>query len=191
MSQKVKTSTFLFRNLFKGLIWLTIIIALFILYKKFVHVDYLSWLTPVYDNPVIVYFIFLISEIAVGIIPPEIFMIWALRYGNLSGYIAIIAILAVTSYLAGIIGYFIGRYLNTTILYRFFRRKFLGKSEKLLNIYGLYLIIVAAITPVPFSGVAMLVGSVCYPFRKYVLFSLTRFLRFTAYSWIIWEVNTL
>lgn len=191
MSQKVKKSTFLFRNLFKGLIWLAFIIVLFILYKKFVHVDYLSWLTPVSDNPEIVYSIFLVSEIAVGIIPPEIFMIWALRYGNLSGYIGIIASLAVISYLAGIIGYFIGRYLNTTILYRFFRRKFLGKSEKLLNIYGLYLIIVAAITPVPFSGVAMLIGSVRYPFRKYVLFSLTRFVRFAAYSWIIWEANTL
>lgn len=175
----------------RGLIWLAIIIGIFLLFKKFVDVNYISWLTPVFDTPAIMFIIYLTSEVAVGIIPPEVFMIWALRHIDISGYITIIALLAVISYLAGITGYFIGRYLNTTLFYRFFRRKFLGKSEKLLNIYGLYLIIVAALTPVPFSGVGMLVGSVRYPFKKYFYYSLTRFLRFAIYSWIIWEVNSL
>ncbi|HJX71492.1 MAG TPA: VTT domain-containing protein [Bacteroidales bacterium] len=191
MSQEQKKSTFFFRNLFRGLIWLAVILGIFLLFKKFVDVDYFSWLAPVYDNPAVIYIIYLISEIVVGIIPPEVFMIWALRSNDISRYITIIALLAVISYLAGIIGYFVGRYLNTTLIFRFLRRKLLGKSEKLLNIYGLYLIIVAALTPVPFSGVAMLVGSVRYPFKKYLFFSLTRFIRYAIYSWIIWEANTL
>ncbi len=175
----------------RGLIWLTIIIGIFLIFKKFVDVNYLSWLAPIYDTPVIMYLIFIASEIAVGIIPPEVFMIWALRYNDASGYATIIAFLAAISYLAGLTGYFIGRYLNTTLFYRFFRRKFLGKSEKLLNIYGLYLIIVAAVTPVPFSGVSMLIGSVRYPLKKYLFYSLTRFFRFAVYSWIIWKANSI
>jgi membrane protein DedA with SNARE-associated domain len=118
-------------------------------------------------------------------------MIWALRYHDISGYITIIAFLAVISYMAGITGYFIGRYLNTTLFFRFFRRKILGRSDRLLNIYGIYLIMVAATTPLPFSGVAMLIGSVRYPFRKYFSYSLMRFLRFAVYSWIIWEANII
>jgi membrane protein DedA with SNARE-associated domain len=191
VSQGQKKSTFFFRNIMRGLIWLAAIIGIYLLFKKFVNINYLSWLAPVYDNPVIMYIIFLASEIIVGIIPPEVFMIWALRYHNISGYIIIIASLAVISYMAGITGYFIGRYLNTTLFFRFFRRKTLGKSERLLNIYGIYLIMVAAVTPLPFSGVAMLTGSVRYPFRKYFYYSLLRFLRFAFYSWIIWEVNTI
>lgn len=171
--------------------WLAIIIGIFLLFKKFVNINYLLWLAPVYDNPLIIYAIFLTSEVVVGIIPPEVFMIWALRYNETTGYISIIAFLAVISYLAGLTGYFIGRYLNTTLFFRFFRRKVLGRSEKLLNIYGIYLIIVAALTPLPFSGIAMLVGSVRYPFKKYFYYSLLRFLRFAVYSWIIWEANML
>jgi membrane protein DedA with SNARE-associated domain len=175
----------------RGLMWLAIIIGIFLLFKKFADINYLSWLAPVYDNPFIMYLIFLASEVMVGIIPPEVFMIWALKYNETAGYITIIAFLAVISYLAGITGYFIGRYLNTTVFFRFFRRKILGRSEKLLNIYGIYVIIVAALTPLPFSGVAMLIGSVRYPFKKYFYYSLIRFLRFAVYSWIIWEANTL
>jgi membrane protein DedA with SNARE-associated domain len=189
--QEPKKSTFFLRNLSRGLIWFVVILAIFLLFKKFVNVSYLAWLAPVYKSPAIMFIIFLISEVVVGIIPPEIFMVWALRYNDIIGYMAIIALLAVISYLAGLTGYFIGRYLNTTLLYRFLRRKFLGRSEKLLNIYGLYLIIVAALTPVPFSGVSMLIGSVRYPFKKYLFYSLSRFIRFAVYSWIIWEANTL
>ena len=118
-------------------------------------------------------------------------MIWALRNGNITEYAVLIFFLAIMSYIAGLIGYFFGRYLNTTILYRFIRRKFLRKLERRLNTYGLYLIIVAALTPLPFSGVSMLIGSVKYPLKKYILFSLLRFARFAVYSWFIWEVNTI
>ena len=186
-----KRSAFLFRNLLRGLIWLGSIIGIFILFKKYISPNYIEWLAPVYNKPAIIYTIFLFSEIIFGLIPPEIFMIWALKNNQIYDYFLIVGILAVVSYLAGLIGYFIGKYLNTTLMYRFFRRKFLTKSEKLLNLYGPYLIIVAALTPLPFSGVSMLIGSVRFSLKKYLLFSSTRILRFAAYSWIIWEVNMI
>lgn len=191
MTIKDKKSTFFFRNLLRGLIWLAVIIAVFWVFKNKVDVNYLAWLEPVYSNSAIVILIYVTSEILIGIIPPEVFMIWALRNGSVFEYAMLIFMLAVLSYIAGLIGYFFGRYLNTTLLYRFIRRKFLKKMERMLNKYGLYIIIVAALTPLPFSGVSMLVGSVKYPLKKYILYSLLRFVRFAIYSWFIWKANAL
>ncbi len=185
-----KKSAFLLRNLLRGLIWLAVIIVIFIIFKYKVDINYLNWLKPVYSNPPVVFLIFFASEVIVGIIPPEIFMIWALRNGSVSEYASLILLLSVVSYVSGLIGYFFGRYLNTTLLYRFIRMKFLKKMERMLNIYGLYIIIVAALTPLPFSGVSMLVGSVKYPLKKYIFYSLLRFARFVVYSWFIWKANT-
>ena len=191
MRNPEKKSAFLIRNILRGLIWLAVIIAIFLFFKYKVDINYLYWLKPVYSNPPLIFLIFFTSEVIIGIIPPEIFMIWALRNGSISEYASLILLLSVVSYTAGLIGYFFGRYLNTTLLYRFIRLKFLKKMERMLNIYGLYIIIVAALTPLPFSGVSMLVGSVKYPLKKYIFYSLLRFARFAIYSWLIWQANTL
>lgn len=181
------TRSFIIQNSLKGIVWFAAILAIYIFFKRYVNINFLGWLEPVFGNEKLMYLIFLISEIIIGIIPPEVFFIWALRFDVLSQYIFVISVLAITSYLAGIIGYFIGRYLTNTLFYRYFRRRYLSRMEKRLQQFGLYLIIIASLTPVPFSGVAMMVGSVKYPFLKYILFSLFRFLRFGIYSWIFWE----
>ena len=191
MSKSNNKSIFLFRNLLRGLVWLAVIIGAFLLIKNKVDINYLAWLKPIYENTFIIFLIYFTSELVIGIIPPEVFMIWALRNGSIAQYMILILILALISYLAGLAGYFFGRYLHTTLVYRFIRMKFLTKMERKLNIYGLYIIIVAALTPLPFSGVSMLVGSVKYPLRKYILYSLTRFVRFAVYSWFIWQANAI
>lgn len=146
-------------------------------------------LGPIYDRPTIVYLVFLASEVIFGIIPPEFFMIWSLKDELLADYVYDIIGLSTISYVAGIIGFGIGAYLKNTRFYRIMKVRVFGKFEKHLNNYGGFLVIVAALTPLPFSGIAMLVGSVHYSFRKYLWFSLFRFLRFIAYGFVIWEAN--
>lgn len=182
---------FLLNNLLKGFLWLGAIIGIYLIFKRNVNIDFLTWFEPLFSNEKLMYTIFFVSEVVIGIIPPEVFFIWALRFDTVTDFAWVIAALTLTSYFAGIIGYFIGRYLHNTLLYRYFRRRFLSKMEKRLQQYGLYLIVIASLTPVPFSGVAMLVGSVKYPFSRYALFSLFRFLRFGVYAWIIWETQLL
>jgi len=150
-----------------------------------------SILGPVYEQPTVVYLIFLASEVIFGIIPPEFFMIWSLRSEVLTNYVSNIVALSMISYVAGIIGFGIGAYLKNTRFYRIMKIRVFGKFEKHLNNYGGYLVVVASLTQLPFSGIAMLVGSVHYPFRKYLWFSLFRFVRFIAYSIVIWEANIL
>ncbi|MGK7396186.1 MAG: YqaA family protein [Candidatus Cyclobacteriaceae bacterium M3_2C_046] len=190
MNKKEETQFFI-RNLIRGLVWLTVLVVVYIFVKDRLDPDYLIWLRPVYDHPNAVYAIFAVSEILIGIIPPEIFMMWAASSNDIYAYAYSIALLSTISYLAGFIGYWIGIYFNTSKYYRFLKRRFLGKYEKYLNKFGGFLIIVAAVTPLPFSGIAMLMGSVRFSLKKYLLFSSLRFIRFTAYSFVIWEAHGL
>jgi len=182
---------FLFQNLAKGFLWLGLLIIAFMFFKKNVSVDYLDWLSPVYERPLLVYLIYAGSEILFGIIPPEIFMIWALQQGKLLTYVQIIMLLAVLSYLAGILGFLAGRYFHNTQFFKLLKDKIFGKYDVYLYRFGAFIIIVAALTPLPFSGVSMLIGSVDFPFKKYLIFAMARFIRFLAYSIVIWQANTL
>jgi len=185
-SSKIK---FLLINLGKGLLWLIVLVAVFIFIKRYVKLDFLHWLEPYFDNNFLIFSIYSVSEFFLGIIPPEFFMIWALRNGNLHDYIILILLLTIISYIAGVAGYLIGAFLNTTLYYRYVRKRFLGKYFGLLHEYGPFIIIVAAVTPVPFSAISMLVGSVNYPFGKFLFYALSRFIRFAVYAAIIWEAN--
>lgn len=189
MKKREESTVFFIKNLLKGLLWLAILVTAYILLKDRIDPSYLDWLKPIYEYPELVYLIFAVSEILIGMIPPEVFMIWAASDNIISKYIYIVFLLSAISYAAGVIGYWIGIYFNQAKYYRFLKRKFFGKYEKYLNRFGGFLIIVAAMTPVPFSGVAMLVGSIRYSFKKYLLFSSTRFLRFAAYAYVIWQAH--
>ena len=180
---------FLIRNLLKGFSWLAVIVIAFIFARKNYGFTLETVLGSVYDRPTVVYFIFLASEMIFGIIPPEFFMIWSLRNEILTTYINNIIALSAISYAAGIIGFGIGAYLKNTQFYKAMKKRVFGKFEKHLNHYGGFLVVVAALTPLPFSGIAMLVGSVHYSFKKYLWFSLFRFLRFLVYGIVIWEAN--
>lgn len=180
---------FLLKNLLRGFVWLGVIVVAFIYARKNYDFTLETVLGPVYDQPTVVYLIFLASEVIFGIIPPEFFMIWSLRTEILSNYINNIIALSAISYVAGIIGFGIGAYLKNTRFYRIMKIRVFGKFEKHLNNYGGFLVVVASLTPLPFSGIAMLVGSVHYSFKKYLWFSLFRFLRFLVYGIVIWEAN--
>jgi len=93
------------------------------------------------------------------------------------------------SYSAGVLGYWFGAYLNGTRVYTFVKKRIFGKFEKHFHTYGGFLVIVAAVTPIPFSGICMLVGSVRYPLKKFLLFAMARFLRFALYAAIIWQTQ--
>lgn len=180
----------LITNLIKGLLWLLVIVAIIVFAMNLLdEVHYEAYLQPIYDQPLWVFIVFQISEIIFGIIPPEIFMLWSAQTENLNFYIKTIILFSILSYIAGIIGYFIGSYLNNTSFYHYlydhFLHKYIGKLKK----FGGFIIIVACLTPLPFSAIAMLVGAVQYPLGKYLAFSLFRFGRYILYSILIWHTN--
>ncbi len=180
---------FVTRNILKGFLWLGGFLLLFFLGRRFIDIDFFNWLEPLFNNSSLILIVFLTSEVVIGIIPPEVFIIWALRHDQFWDFILQVGLLAVISYFAGILGYTIGLFLNRSLFYRFMKRRFLQKLDRRLQVFGPYLIVIASLTPVPFSGVSMLMGSVHYPFRRFFLLALTRFLRFAIYAIVFWEAH--
>lgn len=184
-------TTFLLKNLVKGLLWLGVLVVGYVIIQKYFGFDLKVFLGPLYDHTVLIYFIFLVSELIFGIIPPEFFIFWAASKNLWLLYLQHVTALMFISYLAGIIGYLIGAKFRDSKFYRLLRRKRLGKFEKHFHQFGGFLVVVAALTPIPFSGICMLVGSVKYDFKKFIWISMSRFMRFILYAAIVWEANSL
>jgi membrane protein DedA with SNARE-associated domain len=183
---------FLLRNGFKGFLWLIIILGAYFLFKELVisHAPD-EWMEKVYAKPVLVYLVYCFSEFFFGIIPPELFMIWAINKDTLAHYFMNLAFFAVVSYLMGYATFLIGRIFYHRDGFKRFRNTLLKEQWPLLKKYGLFLIIVAALTPLPWAAVSLLVGSAGYPSKRYLKYALFRLLRFAVYGYIIFQTHII
>ncbi|MEZ5081947.1 MAG: hypothetical protein R2750_00580 [Bacteroidales bacterium] len=64
---------FLLVNMVKGLAWLALLVFLFIFVKNNLNINFEDWLGPVFDNTLLVLSIYSLSELIMGIFPPELF----------------------------------------------------------------------------------------------------------------------
>lgn len=185
MQEEESRSSFLWRNLIRGLVWFAVILTAYILAAEELAV-YEKEINSVGDRLPLLLSIFTVSEIIFGIIPPEIFMLIWQSKGVLSEYVVNLTYLTFISYAAGVLGYYIGRYLSKTAFYTRIHERYLKQYDQKLRTYGLYLVLVGAITPVPFSAMCMLAGSVHTPIDKFLLVCISRIIRFAGYGWAVW-----
>jgi membrane protein YqaA with SNARE-associated domain len=184
--QEESPSSFFIKNLLKGLAWFAVIITAYILVQEELEV-YESQINKIGDNLPLLLSIFTVSEIVFGILPPEIFMlIWQTK-GVVSEYVLNLSVLTLISYGAGVVGYFLGYYFSKLSMFSGVYTKYLKPLEKSLKKYGGFLVVVGAVTPVPYSATCMLAGSVNYPFRTFLLLCITRIIRFSLYGWMVWS----
>jgi len=182
---------FLFSNLLKGLGWLIVLLLVFIYFKDSINLQDDNGLIKYGNSPITVFIIYSISEVIIGIIPPELFMMWSLEFAEYRNYIFDLSLLASISYAAGTLSYLFGRFFSRTVIYRYLRKRYLRKYEENFNEYGGFLLFVAAVTPVPYSAICMLLGSVKYSLKKFLLISLFRLVRFAVYGFLVWEASLL
>lgn len=181
---------FLIRQLLRGLLFLAFLIGLFLMFNKIFPEELRErWFSSIYDNTKLVIAVFVGSEILFGIIPPEVFMLWAFRTGHLGNYYLSIGVLSIISYFAGSFNFFLGRRIKDTLLFIKIRRLWLRKSLLLFEKYGEYLVIVASVTPIPFSAIALLSGAGNLDPRKYLKYSLWRIVRFFVYAFILYQAS--
>ncbi len=176
------------QNLIKGFAYLVGLILLLILFKNYFSSQYDKIEHWVSDDYSLMLLIFVISEILVGILPPELFMIWSIDDPGQT-YTIIIIVMAFLSIGAGWVNFAVGKVISTK---RFFKRLFnkrLKKYQKRYDEYGAGFIIVAALTPIPYSLVSLITGSMDYPLKKYLIYSSFRILRFVVYGIVIWNLE--
>ena len=136
-------------------------------------------------SPKIVILCFLISESILGLIPPEIFILWSSKSG--SPFLFLFA-LATVSYIGGAVSYFIGMRISLMpVVSKHVEQKI---KQHIINLrkWGGLFIVLGAISPIPHSIVSIGAGLIDYKFKYYLLWSLFRYLRFVIYYLVILQV---
>ena len=136
-------------------------------------------------SPIVVFLFFLLSESLLGLIPPELFILWSSKsvFPEL-----FLFVLATASYIGGILSYIIGMrisYFSTISKYIEVKT-----NHYILNLrkWGGFFIVVGALSPIPHSIVSIVSGLIGYKFKYYLLWSLFRYFRFLIYYLVILKV---
>jgi len=132
-----------------------------------------------------VFISFFISEIILGLLPPEIFIAWAAKTANSWFYLFILATL---SYLGGIVAYFIG---NRLYLIPAVKNHIENKiSHHIVNLrkWGGLFVFIGAMLPIPHSIVSLASGLIKYKFSSYLLWALFRYIRFAIYASVVFHI---
>ena len=177
---------FFFKNFLKGLLFFAIALAFYKAVFSYLDLSALKEEITFALPSTIVFILFFLSEVILGIIPPELFMIWAITSKPLIVYPIYVFVFSIISYLAGFIAFLFGKYLHRTWLYDFMKKYVIGKYERKISVFGWLVIVVAAITPLPFSATSAVVGAVGFDRKKFHLYALARFIRYAIYGFFIW-----
>lgn len=175
--------TFLWKNSLKITIGFAVLIGTFLIFKEYVP-NYNSKLETLLNsiNTWWALSIFFISEIVLGLIPPDLFIIWSKKFQFPYGMVSVLAVL---SYVGGVIAYFIGKYIGSQPkIEQWILSKF-SKHFKLIQKWGGVLIVFAALFPLPFSSICLVAGAVRFPFKTFLLLGLFRFARFFGYALVL------
>ena len=136
-------------------------------------------------SPKIIYSVFLLSETALGLLPPEMFIAWAAKLNT--PWMALF-VLASLSYIGGVIAYFLGTRL---FLIPFIKTHIETKIQKhIINLrkWGGIFVFLGAVSPIPHSIVSLASGLIKYNFKSYLLWALFRYMRFIIYALIIFGI---
>jgi membrane protein YqaA with SNARE-associated domain len=158
------------------ILWFLIMIPIILIAKYFI--DLQPIFQYVFDNfsDAAILIIFLISESFLGMIPPDFFIIWTSKFDTPFLFLALLGIL---SYLGGIFSYLIGYWLSTRPKIKIYSERVLDKYLILVKKWGGAFIIISALFPFsPFSMVVIAVSLFKYPFKLYLIFGISRIVRF-------------
>jgi uncharacterized membrane protein YdjX (TVP38/TMEM64 family) len=120
--------------------------------------------------------LFFASESFTGMIPVDLFVIWAQKFESPLPWLALLGAL---SYTGGIISYGIGRWISGRPRIKAFTERRLSGYIGFVRKWGGAFIIIAALFPfTPFSLVVIAITLFHYPFRNFLLFAIARLFRF-------------
>ena len=120
--------------------------------------------------------VFFISEVFLGMIPPDFFVIWSSKFNSPLLFLSILGIL---SYAGGAVAYYIGVLLLKRKRIKEYSERVLCKYIGMVRKWGGAFIVISALFPFsPFSMVVIAVSLFKYPFKLYLLYGLARIARF-------------
>lgn len=181
-----KFYAFLKNTAIKGLL-LTIGFLVVFLGLEYYLFDFNSIINSVVENysTQFIFTFFLASETVLGLIPPEIFIAWASKSATPWLFLFILASL---SYIGGVVSYFVGNRLFLIPAIKNYIENKIEKHIVKLQKWGGFFVFVGAMLPIPHTIVSLACGLIRFNFRHYLLWALFRFVRFTIYGAIIFQI---
>lgn len=178
--------SFVGKSIKKALLPIAIVVVTLFLFNNYVYNvnEGLKNLTDAFTN-VQVFVVFFLSETFLGLLPPELFIAWTKKT---SDPVLNLTILAVFSYVGGILSFFIGKTILKIEKVKTYLETKMSKHLKNTRKWGGFLIVVGALLPIPFSITCMAAGMIKYPLKGVVTFGLLRFARFAIYALAIFQV---
>jgi len=120
--------------------------------------------------------LFFASESFTGMIPVDLFVIWAQKFDQPLPFLFLFGVL---SYTGGVISYGIGNWISGRPKVKAYTVKRLEGYIHFVRKWGGAFIVIAALFPfTPFSLVVIAITMLKYPFRLFLLFALARLVRF-------------
>ena len=111
------------------------------------------------------------SESVIFPIPPDPLLI-AVGVASPGSAIWVAALVTIASVSGAFIGYWLGRKVGRPLLSRLVSESKVERAEALFNKFGVWAILVAAFTPIPYKVFTVLAGIMNLPLRPFVLASL-------------------
>lgn len=177
---------FVWRSVKKAIIPIVLFLAaIFALDRYVLDIDQMLITVTETYSPLGILAVFFISESILGLIPPELFIAWS---GKSSSPILYLSLLALASYLGGIISYYIGRAITKIPAVHEDIEVKMADHIKNTRKWGGFLIIVGALLPIPFAMTSIAAGIIKFPFPSFLMFGLLRFVRFYLYALVIFEM---
>lgn len=129
--------------------------------------------------------VFFVSETILGLVPPDLFIVWAKQFAN---PYAMVTLLAVLSYSAGLLAYYLGLKLGAIEkISNVINIKF-AEQFKMLRSWGGLIIVIAALLPLPYSTMCLGAGMLKYSLKALLILGLFRLVRFYAYAAVLYQV---
>ena len=130
--------------------------------------------------------LFFASESFLGMVPVDLFVLWSINHDSPLIFLSLLGIL---SYIGGIISYGIGLWFATRPKIKSYSERKLQHYITFVRKWGGAFIVIAALFPFsPFSTVTIAVSLLRYPFRLFVLFALSRLVRFVLQGIIFFNI---
>lgn len=133
--------------------------------------------------------VFLLSESFLGMIPPDLFVIWSAKFHSPFLFLTILGLL---SYAGGALSYLIGSWLSKRKRIKAYSERVLDRYIGMVRKWGGAFIIISALFPFsPYSMVVIAVSLFKYPFRLYLLYGVSRIARFIIQGFIYIDILNL
>lgn len=171
----------------KSAFWPTAVIVAALLYVHYYVINIneaLIMLTERYSD-LTIFSVFFVSESILGLLPPDIWIAWT---KNTDYPILYLSLLAVLSYLGGIISYLLGKAMLIIPSVNNFMFNKMSKHITNMRKWGGLLIAVGALLPLPFAMASMAAGMIKFNFKNFLMFALLRLLRFVVYGFAIYQM---